>query len=75
MNIALLHYAAPPIVGGVESVVGHHARLMVEDGQHVQVIAGRGGQVDRRVPFTRLSLADSRDPDILAVYGLRAQTR
>jgi len=26
MNIALLHYSVPPIVGGVESVIAHHAR-------------------------------------------------
>ena len=29
-KVALLHYSAPPIVGGVESVLGHHARLMAD---------------------------------------------
>ena len=28
MKIALLHYSSPPVVGGVESVLAHHARLM-----------------------------------------------
>ena len=42
MNVALLHYSAPPIVGGVESVLAHHARLLSEAGHNVRVIAGRG---------------------------------
>jgi hypothetical protein len=32
MKIALLHYSSPPIVGGVESVLAHHARLMANAG-------------------------------------------
>jgi hypothetical protein len=32
MRIALLHYTAPPVVGGVESVIGHHSRLMINTG-------------------------------------------
>ena len=32
MKIALLHYSAPPIVGGVESVLAHHAREMAAAG-------------------------------------------
>jgi mannosylglucosylglycerate synthase len=35
MNVALLHYSAPPVVGGVESVLDHHARLMADDGHQV----------------------------------------
>ena len=49
MNITLLHYAAPPVVGGVESVVGEHARLMTADGQQVTILAGRGAQTDPRI--------------------------
>ncbi|MBI3739501.1 MAG: glycosyl transferase family 1, partial [Chloroflexi bacterium] len=48
MKITLLHYAALPIIGGVESVMGHHARLMTDAGHQVRVIAGRGEQVDAR---------------------------
>ena len=51
MKIILLHYSAPPIVGGVESVIGHHTRLMVDDGHEVCVVAGRGEQTDQRVGF------------------------
>jgi glycosyltransferase involved in cell wall biosynthesis len=67
MNIGLLHYAASPVVGGVESVLGQHARLMADAGHRVCVIAGRGAQVDPRIPFLPLPLADSRHPQVLAV--------
>lgn len=66
-KIILLHYAAPPVVGGVESVLGHQARLLADDGYFVQIVAGRGAQVDERIPFVTLPLADSRHADILAV--------
>lgn len=62
MKIVLLHYSAPPVVGGVESVIGHHARLMTDAGHGVQIVAGRGEQMDERVGFVRIPLADSRHP-------------
>ena len=64
-KVGLLHYAAPPVVGGVESVLGHQARLMADAGQQVRIIAGRGTQVDERVPFISIPLADSRHPEVL----------
>ncbi len=66
-KVALLHYSAPPIVGGVESVLGHHARLMAEAGHQVQIIAGRGQQTDPRISFVHLPMADSRHPNVLAL--------
>ena len=66
-KVALLHYSAPPIVGGVESVLGHHARLMADAGHQVQIIAGRGEQTDPRIPFIQVPRADSRHPDVLAI--------
>lgn len=67
MKIALLHYSTPPIVGGVESVLAHHARLMLQAGHAVRVIAGRGSSWDDRIPVTLLPLVDSRHPEVLAV--------
>ncbi len=67
LNIALLHYSAPPVVGGVESVLGHHARLMADDGCTVRVLAARGGQTDARVDFFPLPKIDSMDPQVLAI--------
>jgi len=66
-KVALLHYSAPPIVGGVESVLGHHAGLMADAGHQVQIIAGRGEQTDPRIPFVHLPMADSRHPNVLAL--------
>ncbi len=60
MNIAILHYSVPPIVGGVESVIGHHARLMSADGHSVRLIAARGESLNNKILLTELPLADSR---------------
>jgi len=67
MKISLLHYTALPVIGGVESVMGHHARLMADDGHQVTILAGRGAQADPRVAFVQLPEADSRHPEVLAV--------
>lgn len=67
MNITLLHYSAPPVVGGVESVMDHHAGLMADAGHQVQVIAGRGRQMDSRIRFASIPLVDSRHVDILSM--------
>jgi glycosyltransferase involved in cell wall biosynthesis len=60
MNIAILHYSVPPIVGGVESVIGHHAQLMSADGHSVHLIAARGESLSEQMPLTVIPLADSR---------------
>ena len=44
MNVALLHYTAAPVVGGVERVMEEHARLFSEHGHRVTVLAGCGGK-------------------------------
>ncbi|HLA06820.1 MAG TPA: glycosyltransferase family 4 protein [Anaerolineales bacterium] len=59
MNIALLHYSVPPIVGGVEGVIAHHARLMTENGHSVRLIAARGEAPNERIPLFAIPLADS----------------
>jgi glycosyltransferase involved in cell wall biosynthesis len=41
-HIAILHYTAPPVVGGVEAVILAHAQTFVQAGYPVTVIAGRG---------------------------------
>jgi glycosyltransferase involved in cell wall biosynthesis len=39
---AILHYTAPPVVGGVEAVIQAHAQTFVQAGYPVTVIAGWG---------------------------------
>lgn len=73
MKIDLLHYSAPPVVGGVESVIGHHARLMASAGHSVRLLAGRGESNDPRTPVIDLPLADSRHPRILEAKRLLDQ--
>ena len=69
-DIALLHYAAPPVVGGVESVMGHQARLMAAAGHHVRVVAGCGGMLEQQVRYIEEPLLNSRHPEILAAKAL-----
>lgn len=65
-TIGILHYTAPPVVGGVESVIAHHARLLAAAGYPVRVLAGRGGEHFTQIQFAYLPLADSRHPAVLA---------
>ncbi len=41
-RVAIIHYTAPPVVGGVEAVIQAHARLLLASGYAVTVIAGEG---------------------------------
>jgi mannosylglucosylglycerate synthase len=67
MKIALLHYSSPPIVGGVESVLAQHARLMTKAGHQVTILAGRGEVFDERIKVCVLPRLDSRHSDVMEV--------
>jgi glycosyltransferase involved in cell wall biosynthesis len=67
MKIALLHYASPPNVGGVESVMAHHALLMTKAGHNVSILAGRGDGFDERIPVRIVPRFDSRHPEVINV--------
>jgi mannosylglucosylglycerate synthase len=43
-KITILHYSAPPIVGGVESVILAHVRLLNAAGYQVTVVVGDGDE-------------------------------
>jgi len=63
---AILHYSAPPVVGGVESVIQAHAQAFVEAGYPVAVVAGRG-EADALPPgvdFFEIPEVDSRHASI-----------
>ncbi len=70
MRIALLHYSSPPVVGGVESVLAHHARLLTNSGHQVTILAGRGKTFDERIPVRLLPRLDSRHPEVMQVKAL-----
>ena len=59
-RVAILHFAALPIIGGVESTMADHARLLADHGYAVKIIAGRGEQSDPRVPVQIIPTADSK---------------
>jgi glycosyltransferase involved in cell wall biosynthesis len=42
VRIALVHYSAPPVIGGVETILGAHARLFCEHGHEVCIVARTG---------------------------------
>ena len=66
-RIAILHYAAPPTIGGVESTIAAHARLFADHGYAVKVIAGCGEQFDPRVPVQTIPTIDSRHSFVVQV--------
>jgi glycosyltransferase involved in cell wall biosynthesis len=70
MKIALLHYTAPPIVGGVESVLAHQATLMAKAGHEVTILAGRGERLADPVRVHILPRLDSRHPDVMKIKAL-----
>lgn len=70
MKIALLHYSAPPIVGGVESVIAHHARLMTASGHQVTIFCGRGETFDPAIPVRVIPLLDSRNSEVMKVKAV-----
>ena len=43
-RVGILHFTAPPIVGGVEAIVGEQANALLTRGYEVTVLAGRGGR-------------------------------
>ncbi len=67
MYVGIMHYAAPPVVGGVESVICSHARCISNGGHTVRIFAGRGETTDARCPVELIPLIDSRHPRVLNV--------
>ncbi|MDR3573221.1 MAG: glycosyltransferase family 4 protein [Anaerolineaceae bacterium] len=69
MKIGLIHYAAPPVVGGVETVLARQAVQLTKAGHQVRILAGRGETWDGRIPVDVLPKIDSRYPAILKMKG------
>jgi len=67
MNISILHFAAPPIVGGVESTIFHHSRLLSNTGYDVSVIAGRGEIFNNEILLHLIPEIDSRHPEVIDI--------
>lgn len=68
-SIAILHYSAPPTVGGVESVMDAHARVFLAEGYSATIIAGSGDKsaLPQGCGLIHMPLLDSQHPDVLKV--------
>ncbi|MCA9902423.1 MAG: glycosyltransferase family 4 protein [Anaerolineae bacterium] len=66
-RVAILHFASPPTIGGVETTIFYQARGLADLGYSVKVISGVGGCFDERVPTAIEPLIYSKHPDVLAV--------
>lgn len=66
-KVSVLHYASPPIIGGVEHTIFHHARLLRKYDYNVCVITGRGEQFLEGIPVIKLPFVDSRNQMVEAV--------
>jgi glycosyltransferase involved in cell wall biosynthesis len=67
-RVAILHYASPPVIGGVEATIAHQARGLAEFGKAVRLISGNGAPVDPPHPHIDTfihPLFGSSHPDIL----------
>ncbi len=65
MKIALIHYTAPPVVGGVESALARQAAQLSGAGHRVTILAGRGETWNAHYPVRIIPRIDPRHPDIL----------
>lgn len=66
-RVAILHYAGPPGVGGVESVIQHHAHGLAHAGYPVRIVAGSGAIFDDSIEVVIDAHLSSTHPDVLAV--------
>lgn len=65
LNVAILHYSCPPVVGGVEEIVRQQAYLLHRYYHPVKVIAGSGSQFSEDFAIEINPLLSSRHPEIL----------
>ena len=61
-TIAILHFSAPPVVGGVEKVIDAQAGLFVDHWYRCKLVVARGEPSDDRVELCRVDSIDSRCP-------------
>lgn len=67
--VAILHYSAPPIVGGVEAVIKAHLNEFIRASYSCTVIAGRGHEnaLPSKANFIKIPEIDSQHPEIIKI--------
>ncbi len=68
MNIGLLHYSCPPLVGGVEEILRHHAQVLARFGHRVSILAGMGEVFNKAFDVTIHPLIGSRNERVSAAH-------
>ncbi len=63
-QIAIVHYTAPPVIGGVEHIIAMQTRLLADVGYPVTIIAGRGEPASNVVIIPEM---DSEHPENLHI--------
>lgn len=66
-QIAIMHYASPPGIGGVEITIAHQARILATMGYGVRVVSGVGADFDAQVETIINPLFSSSHSDVLSV--------
>jgi len=67
LNIGILHYSCPPVVGGVEEVLSQHTSILRRLGQSVSILAGMGEIYTDLFPVRIEPLIGSKNASILKV--------
>jgi hypothetical protein len=68
-TVAILHYSAPPIIGGVEAVIKAHLTEFIHASYSCTVIAGRGhvSAFPQKAKFIEIPEIDSQHPEIIKI--------
>lgn len=72
-RVLLLHFTTPAVLGGVERVMGEHARGLRAAGADVRIVAGRGRAAPRGVELVRIPEVDSRHRSVIAAGSALAR--
>ncbi|MBI9047015.1 MAG: glycosyltransferase family 4 protein [Anaerolineaceae bacterium] len=68
-GIGIIHYSAPPVIGGVEAVIKAHTIEFLRAGYSTTVISGRGDQsaFPAKTNFISIPEIDSNHPEIQSI--------
>lgn len=53
-KIAILHFAYPPNIGGVEKLIQDHAYILTKTGYSVKVVTGSGEETNKDIDFVKM---------------------
>jgi mannosylglucosylglycerate synthase len=66
-RIGILHFATPPVIGGVENTIYHHALRLIDSGFTVDIISGRGERFNPDLNFHLIPEVGSRFSELIQI--------